>query len=228
MTKPAIARGLILMSALLALGELQEGRVLQRQPPMPMPIRCFFSTPAPNHRALLRYKIAEGTTTKSNMDFTIATLAKTSESAALSVVPGVRLHIVSGPAMATERGVKFEVKIAKAEAAIPQGLDPKVAKELQAERRHSRRRRRHGRDERPWCFLVDGAQRQGEEPRHSAAPLDDDRQCAHHAVSRRFAGRGRRTRGALGGSQGAPALRLHRCSRWTRTRWSSAWVTKSS
>jgi hypothetical protein len=33
--------------------------------------------------------------------------------------------------MATERGVKFEVKIAKAEAAIPQGLDPKVAEELQ-------------------------------------------------------------------------------------------------
>ena len=83
-------------------------------------------------QALLRYKIAEGTTTKSNMDFTMATLAKTSESAALSVVPGVRLHIVSGPAMATERGVKFEVKIAKAEAAIPQGLDPEVAKELQA------------------------------------------------------------------------------------------------
>ncbi len=82
-------------------------------------------------QAMLRYKIAEGTTTKSNMDFTMATLAKTSESAALSVVPGVRLHIVSGPAMATERGVKFEVKIAKAEAAIPRGLDPEVAEELQ-------------------------------------------------------------------------------------------------
>jgi hypothetical protein len=81
-------------------------------------------------QSTLRYKIADGTTTKSNMDFTIATLATTSESAALSVVPGVRLHIVSGPAMATDNGVKFEVNITKAEAAVPQGLDPKVAEEL--------------------------------------------------------------------------------------------------
>ncbi|MBW1904061.1 MAG: hypothetical protein JRJ24_01925, partial [Deltaproteobacteria bacterium] len=81
-------------------------------------------------QAPLRYKIADGTTTKSNMDFTIATLATTAESAALSVVPGVRLHIVSGPAMATENGVKFEVNIAKAEAAVPQGVDPKLAEEL--------------------------------------------------------------------------------------------------
>ncbi|MGB5702441.1 MAG: hypothetical protein WBM48_06470 [Polyangiales bacterium] len=81
-------------------------------------------------RAALRYKIAEGTVTKSNMDFTMATLATTDDGAALSVVPGVRLHIVSGPAMATDNGVKFDVTIAKAEAAIPQGLDPAVAKEL--------------------------------------------------------------------------------------------------
>jgi hypothetical protein len=81
-------------------------------------------------QAPLRYKIAEGTTTKSNMDFTIATLATTSEAAALSVVPGVRLHIVSGPAMPTDRGVKFGVNITKAEAAVPEGLDPKVAEEL--------------------------------------------------------------------------------------------------
>jgi hypothetical protein len=81
-------------------------------------------------RAPLRYKIADGTTTKSNMDFTIATLATTADAAALSVVPGVRLHIVSGPAMATDRGVKFEVNITKAEAAVPEGIDPKVAEEL--------------------------------------------------------------------------------------------------
>jgi len=81
-------------------------------------------------RVPLRYKIAEGTITKSNMDFTMATLATTDDAAALSVVPGVRLHIVSGPAMATDDGVKFEVNVAKAEAAVPQGLDPEVAEEL--------------------------------------------------------------------------------------------------
>jgi hypothetical protein len=81
-------------------------------------------------RAQLRYKIADGTITKSNMDFTMATLATTDDAAALSVVPGVRLHIVSGPAMQSEQGVKFEVNIAKAEAAVPQGLDPELAEDL--------------------------------------------------------------------------------------------------
>ena len=81
-------------------------------------------------RAPLRYKIAEGTMTKSEMDFTIATLAKTSDAAALSVVPGVRLHIFSGPAIPSEEGVRFDVSIEKAEAAVPQGLDPRVAEEL--------------------------------------------------------------------------------------------------
>jgi hypothetical protein len=65
------------------------------------------------------------------MDFTIATLATTDDAAALSIVPGVRLHIVSGPAMVTEKGVTFEVNITKAEAAVPQGLDPDLAAELQ-------------------------------------------------------------------------------------------------
>jgi hypothetical protein len=82
-------------------------------------------------QAPLRYKIADGTTTKSNMDFTMATLATTSDAAALSVVPGVRLHIVSGPSAATEDGVKFEVNITKAEAFVPEGVDPQVAADLQ-------------------------------------------------------------------------------------------------
>ncbi len=81
--------------------------------------------------APLRYKIADGTVTKSNMDFNMATLATTDDKAALSVVPGVRLHIVSGPAMPTDRGTKFAVNITKAEAAIPQGLDAATAQELQ-------------------------------------------------------------------------------------------------
>jgi len=80
--------------------------------------------------APLRYKIAEGTVTKSTMDFTMATLATTADAAALSVIPGVRLHIVSGPATVTKNGTRFQVNIEKAEAAIPQGLDPEVADDL--------------------------------------------------------------------------------------------------
>jgi hypothetical protein len=78
----------------------------------------------------LRYKIVDGTVTKSNMDFTMATLATTTDAAALSVVPGVRLHIVSGPTKTTDAGVQYEVDITKAEAAVPPGVDPKVADDL--------------------------------------------------------------------------------------------------
>ena len=120
-------RGLILISVLLVLGSCKkDGSSATAADANPVLLLDAGAEP----QALLRYKIAEGTTTKSNMDFTMATLAKTSDAASLTVVPGVRLHIVSGPAMATERGVKFKVKIAKAEAAIPQGLDPEVAEEL--------------------------------------------------------------------------------------------------
>ncbi len=128
--KKMLVRGLMCMSVLLALSSCKkDGSSATAADANADPVLLLDAGAEP--QMLLRYKIAEGTTTKSNMDFTIATLAKTSESASLSVVPGVRLHIVSGPAMATERGVKFEVRIAKAEAAIPQGLDPEVAKELQ-------------------------------------------------------------------------------------------------
>ena len=129
MKKQAIVRGLILFSALLVLASCKkDGSSATGADANADPVLLLEAGAEP--QAPLRYKIADGTTTKSNMDFTIATLATTSESAALSVVPGVRLHIVSGPAMATENGVKFEVNITKAEAAVPQGVDPKLAEEL--------------------------------------------------------------------------------------------------
>ncbi len=128
--KKMCVRGLIWMSLLLVLSSCKkDASSATAADANADPVLLLDAGAEP--QSLLRYKITEGTTTKSNMDFGMATLAKTSESAALSVVPGVRLHIVSGPAMATDRGAKFEVKITKAEAAIPQGLDPKVAKELQ-------------------------------------------------------------------------------------------------
>ena len=129
MKKQAIVRGLILLSALLMLTSCKKDESSTTAADASAdPVLLLEAGAEP--QALLRYKIADGTTTKSNMDFTIATLATTSESAALSVVPGVRLHIVSGPAMATDNGVKFEVNIAKAEAAVPQGIDAKLADEL--------------------------------------------------------------------------------------------------
>jgi hypothetical protein len=129
MTKQRIVRSLILLSVALALSSCKkDASSATAADANADPVLLLEAGAEP--QAPLRYKIAEGTTTKSNMDFTIATLATTSEAAALSVVPGVRLHIVSGPAMPTDKGVKFGVNITKAEAAVPEGLDPKVAEEL--------------------------------------------------------------------------------------------------
>jgi len=81
-------------------------------------------------RETLRYKIAHGTTTTATMEFGIASLATSRSGAALSVTPGVRLHIVSGPTLASRRGTRFDVRIVKAEAIVPAGLDPQVAQDL--------------------------------------------------------------------------------------------------
>ena len=129
MKKQVLMRSLILLSALLVLTSCKKSESSTTAADASAdPVLLLEAGAEP--QAPLRYKIADGTTTKSNMDFTIATLATTADTAALSVVPGVRLHIVSGPAMATENGVKFEVNITKAEAAVPEGIDPKVAEEL--------------------------------------------------------------------------------------------------
>ncbi|MGB5661409.1 MAG: hypothetical protein WBO54_18205, partial [Thermoanaerobaculia bacterium] len=88
MEKQAIVRSLFLMAALLVLTSCKkDGSSATAAGANVDPVLLLDAGAEP--QAVLRYKIAEGTTTKSNMDFTIATLAKTSESAALTVVPGV-------------------------------------------------------------------------------------------------------------------------------------------
>ncbi len=131
MAKFSIVRAVILASALLALTSCKKDKSSATAADANGDVVRLLDAGA-EPKAPLRYKIAEGTTTKSNMDFTVATLATSDDGAALAVVPGVRLHIVSGPAMVTDKGVKFEVNIAKAEAAVPQGLDPDVAEDLRA------------------------------------------------------------------------------------------------
>lgn len=129
MTKQVIVRGLILTSALFVLTSCKKGESAATAAGAKSdPVLLLETGEEP--RAPLRYKIADGTTTTSDMDFAVARLATTADTAALSVVPGVRLHIVSGPAMATDKGVKFEVNVVKAEAAVPEGIDPDVADEL--------------------------------------------------------------------------------------------------
>ena len=81
-------------------------------------------------RSLLRYNIPAGTTTASTTTLRVATLATSGKRAAMTLLPGLRLDIVSGPAALTERGVKFEVDVVKSEALIPEGFDPELAQEL--------------------------------------------------------------------------------------------------
>jgi len=108
MAKLSIVRAVILASALLALTSCKKDKSSATAADANGDVVRLLDAGA-EPKAPLRYKIAEGTTTKSNMDFTVATLATSDDGAALAVVPGVRLHIVSGPAMVTDKGVKFDV-----------------------------------------------------------------------------------------------------------------------
>ena len=130
MTTNTITRCLVLVLALAAwTGCKKDGSSTTPAAQSGDPVTLLDAGAEP--QAPLRYKIVDGTVTKSNMDFTMATLATTTDAAALSVVPGVRLHIVSGPTKTTDAGVQYEVDIAKAEAAVPPGVDPQVAADLQ-------------------------------------------------------------------------------------------------
>lgn len=81
-------------------------------------------------RAEVRYNVPPGTTTSSTTTFRVATLAASSDKAALTVLPGLRLNIVSGPSEATERGIKFSVDVVKAEAVVPEDFDAEMAELL--------------------------------------------------------------------------------------------------
>ncbi len=81
-------------------------------------------------RTELRYNIRVGTTTTSTTTFRAATLAATPDETALSVLPGLRFDVVSGPAGITERGVRFQIDVVRSEAIVPKGFDPEMAAQL--------------------------------------------------------------------------------------------------
>lgn len=80
----------------------------------------------------LRYRIVEGTTTRSIMDFGFASLTTTRDIAALDVVPGVRLRFVAGPSTETSRGYRWDERVVEAEALIPRGTPPRIARDVRA------------------------------------------------------------------------------------------------
>ena len=126
MTKQVLLRALILMSALLVLNGCKSDTAKDAKGDAALVLDAGQEPLEP-----LRYKIAHGTTTTSVMDFGIASLATTRTGAALTVTPGVRLTIVSGPSLEGKRGsTRFDVRIIKSEAIVPEGVDPAVAQDL--------------------------------------------------------------------------------------------------
>ena len=126
MTKQVLLRALILMSALLVLNGCKSDTAKDAKGDAALVLEAGQEPLEP-----LRYKIAHGTTTTSVMDFGIASLATTRTGAALTVTPGVRLTIVSGPSLEGKRGsTRFDVRIIKSEAIVPEGVDPAVAQDL--------------------------------------------------------------------------------------------------
>jgi hypothetical protein len=128
MTKQVLLRGLIVMSALLVLNGCK-GSDTADAAKKGDPALVLDAGQEP--REPLRYKVAHGTTTTATMDFGIASLATSRAGSELAVTPGVRLHIVSGPTFEGKRGsTRFDVRIVKAEALVPEGIDPAVALDL--------------------------------------------------------------------------------------------------
>jgi hypothetical protein len=122
-----LQRALILMSALLVLNGCKKSDTAKD---VKNGDAVLVIDAGQEPRETLRYKIAHGTTTNATMEFGIATLATSRSGAELAVTPGVRLHIVSGPSLESRHGTRFDVRIVKAEAIVPEGLDPEVAQDL--------------------------------------------------------------------------------------------------
>lgn len=79
----------------------------------------------------LRYRIEEGAKTTSTMEIsTSAMTATTSDGEELANAPGLRFVVSSGPAMKLPSGnIRFDVRILEAEAILPPGIDPEVARD---------------------------------------------------------------------------------------------------
>jgi len=127
MTKQFVFRVLVLVSVLFALNGCKSENANDAKANDPVLVIDQGAEP----REALRYKVAPGTTTTSKMEYALARLATTENAAALSVTPGVRLDVVSGPTYEGKGGsIRYDVRIVKAEAIVPEGTDPAVKLDL--------------------------------------------------------------------------------------------------
>jgi hypothetical protein len=118
----SLIRGLALTAALLTLASCNKTKTAAD---VDTGVQLLDHGDRPRHR--VRYKIPPGKTTSSTTTFRVRTLATSPDGTALSVLPGLRVDIVSGPAEMTERGVKFKLDVVKAEALVPAAFDQAMA-----------------------------------------------------------------------------------------------------
>jgi hypothetical protein len=127
MTRQVVFRALVLISVLFVLNGCKSDDASDVKSNDPVVVIDQGSEP----REALRYDIAKGTTTTSKMEYALARFATAGSASELSVTPGVRLHIVSGPTFEGKNGsIRYDVRIVKAEAVVPEGIDPMLKLDL--------------------------------------------------------------------------------------------------
>jgi len=127
MTKQVVLRMMMMLSALLILDGCKSKDAGDAK--LNDPVLVIDAGQEP--RETLRYDVARGTTTTSKMEYGLSSLQMTETSSTLSLTPGVRLHIVSGPTLEGKDGsTRFDVRIVKAEAIVPEGIDPAIKMDL--------------------------------------------------------------------------------------------------
>ena len=83
-------------------------------------------------KRLVRYRIAVGTTTSSTTTLQLTTVATSEDAEPLTALPGLRLDTVSGPAIITENGIRWNLDTVKSEAVVLDDSDEALVADLQA------------------------------------------------------------------------------------------------
>ena len=127
MMKQLVFRALILSSVALALNGCKSDNANDAKNNDPVIVMDQGAEP----REQLRYQIAPGTVTTSTMEYALASMATAADATELTVTPGVRLHIISGPTIEGKGGsTRYDVRIVKAEAILPEDADPQLRIDL--------------------------------------------------------------------------------------------------
>ena len=127
MMKQLVFRAVILSSVVLALNGCKSDNANDAKSNDPVVVMDQGAEP----REQLRYQIVPGTVTTSRMEYSLASMATASNTTEVTVTPGVRLHIVSGPTIEGKDGsTRYDVRIVKAEAIVPEDVDPQLRIDL--------------------------------------------------------------------------------------------------